>query len=166
MFWSVKLSQGRHNQIGQSISSGVGGGLSPPSTRATGLGGGGGIGQIAAIASAALASSPSSPPISLRTNDFIIHNANNIDSDPDLNDDNSEPIDTISQRFLAPLQIQPPRKRSLVQALLNSANLTTPSSKDNPNSKMFMDSSGGGGQSSTGLAGIHNFGMMIIFFPN
>ncbi|XP_075679062.1 uncharacterized protein LOC113796997 isoform X2 [Dermatophagoides pteronyssinus] len=167
MFWSVKLSQGRHNQIGQSISSGVGGGLSPPSARATGLGGGGGIGQIAAIASAALASSPSSPPISLRTNDFIIHNANNIDSDPDLNDDNSEPIDTISQRFLAPLQIQPPRKRSLVQALLNSANLTTPSSKDNPNSKMFMDSSGGGGQSSTGLADhsldIDNYGLPYFF---
>lgn len=137
MFWSVRLSQGRHNQLGQS------------------MGGGAGIEQISAIAAAALATSPSSP-VSLRTNDFVINNTN-IDSDADLNDDNSEPIDTISQRFLAP-QTQPPRKRSLVQALLNSANLT-PSNKDNSAAaiKMFMDSG-----SSTMLppaSGIHNFGM-------
>nr|XP_046913788.1 uncharacterized protein LOC124494619 isoform X4 [Dermatophagoides farinae] len=135
MFWSVRLSQGRQNQIGQSMGGGGGGGVL-----------GAGIGQIPTITTAAATVSSSSPPISIRTNDFIINN-NNIDSDPDLLiDDNSEPIDTISHRFLSPQQPSqpPPRKRSLVQALLNSANLTSTTTS-----------------SSTILppaAGIHNFG--------
>ncbi|XP_046913786.1 uncharacterized protein LOC124494619 isoform X2 [Dermatophagoides farinae] len=153
MFWSVRLSQGRQNQIGQSMGGGGGGGVL-----------GAGIGQIPTITTAAATVSSSSPPISIRTNDFIINN-NNIDSDPDLLiDDNSEPIDTISHRFLSPQQPSqpPPRKRSLVQALLNSANLTSTTTSNQDNSgninsiKMFMDSG-----SSTILppaAGIHNFG--------
>lgn len=157
MFWSVRLSQGRQNQIGQSMGGGGGGGVL-----------GAGIGQIPTITTAAATVSSSSPPISIRTNDFIINN-NNIDSDPDLLiDDNSEPIDTISHRFLSPQQPSqpPPRKRSLVQALLNSANLTSTTTSNQDNSgninsiKMFMDSG-----SSTILppaAGIHNFGMIAI----